>query len=930
MKQIFILMPLIALSLVTAAQTSKGFVKGRLTDSLHKQQVANATVSLINANDSSLVGFTRTDSSGNFFFDQLRPGKYRLSASQVNFHQQWKSFVLTNTGLDLGDILMKDKSLMNEVTVTAQRPPVVVNGDTLEFNAEAFKTKPNAVVEDMLKKMPGVQVDKDGSIRVNGKKINRVLVNGKSFFNDDPKMATRNLPADAIDKVQVFDKQSDQAAFTGIDDGNAEKTINLKLKKDKGHAAFGKATAAAGTHGRYDGQFNINKFNKDQQLSAIGMSNNTNRQGFSIMDMLNFTGQAKKMMSGGGGRMIISNDNNDEFGLPVDGINNNKGINSTTATGFNYNDTWKKNTEVNASYLYDHLSVSNQQQFNRQNISPGNNFTSLQNSNSNNKTTANKFNLTVDHRIDSFNSIKLTSLVGYQETDKSTQSDYNSFIPGDKQLNAGITNTSAKSRGNNTSNNLLFRHKFAKRSRTLSANIAMQYNNSHSTGFQYSVSNFFNNGTVNKVDTLNQLTNINSITQSYGININYTEPLGIRTLLEIRGYYNINNGDLDRKTYDYNQLSSKHDAMNKLLSNAFENNYNYGGGGISIRHQDKKYGYTIGSNLQSALLNSHLKDSAFQIHQHSTDILPIANFNYNFSRTKSLRIDYNTTTNQPTVGQLQPVQNLSDPLNIIQGNPLLQQSYVHNVSMQYFNANPSKQKNLFVFVNYTATQHAIVNSDVFSNGVRTTTYQNADGVYNVNGNVDRGFRIKKWNTRIGLGANVNYNHSVNFIDGSKNNTGNLAMAPRVSANYSYKELLDFTAEAMMSYNEARYSLQPSLNNNYWRQEYSLEATVSLAAGVTISSNVNYSAFTGRTAGFNSNIAVWNASLSKQVLKSKKGEIKMSAFDLLNQNIGIDRNANINYVEDVHYKTLQRYFTLGFTYSLQKEVAGGPKAVIKTF
>ncbi|HEX2682646.1 MAG TPA: carboxypeptidase-like regulatory domain-containing protein, partial [Ferruginibacter sp.] len=327
MKYFILLSKLVLLSAITAAAQKKTIsVTGHLVDTLQAQHVAEATVSLVNTIDSSLVAFTRSDSAGNFSFHQLKPGKYRLSASQVNFHPFWQVFEAKDDVV-LGKLYMKDRSIMETVSITSQRPPVVVNGDTLEFNAEAFKTKPNAVVEDMLKKMPGVEVEKDGTIRVNGKRISRVLVNGKDFFNGDPKMATRNLAADAIDKVQVFDKQSDQSEFTGIDDGNKTPTINLQLKKDKKNAAFGKASIAGGTKGRYDGQFNVNKFNGDQQMSAIGMANNTNRQGFSIMDMLNFTGQAKKMMSGGGARIVINTDNNnDEFGLPVAGLNNNQGI----------------------------------------------------------------------------------------------------------------------------------------------------------------------------------------------------------------------------------------------------------------------------------------------------------------------------------------------------------------------------------------------------------------------------------------------------------------------------------------------------------------------------------------------------------------------------------------------------------------------------
>lgn len=931
MKYLIFVLGLLFLSITIASAQKSGLtLKGRLADSLQKQRVSEATVSLVKSSDSSLVGFTRTDSVGRFSFHNLNPGKYRLSASQVNFHPQWVNVEIAGD-LDLGSVLMKDKSIMEEVTVKAQRPPVVVNGDTLEFNAESFKTKPNAVVEDMLKKMPGVEVEKDGSIKVNGKRISRVLVNGRDFFNGDPKMATRNLSADAIDKVQVFEKPSDQSEFTGIDDGNKTPTINLKLKKDKKNAAFGKASLAAGTKDRYDGQFNINKFNGDQQLSAIGMANNTNRQGFSIMDMLNFSGQSRKMMSGGGARIVINNENDDEFGLPVAGINNRQGITQTIAGGLNYNDVWKKKTDVNASYFYNNLTLDNTRNTTRQNILPGNEFTYLQNSSTRNKTSSNRFNFSVDHKIDSFNSIKLSSVFGYQKGSNEKKNDYQSLVPGDKMLNNGFSNTRNSTEGYVTSQELLYRHKFGKKGRTLSLTGNMQYNDSRGRGAQNAINNFYNNGNIDRRDTLDQQTTLNSLTQSYGVNASYTEPLSKRSLLEFRGFYNTSMGSLNRKTYDYNKVSDKHDRLNKTLSNAFENTYNYMGGGVSVRAQQKKYGYSVGANLQYAELNSHLKDSAFRVKQHFTNLLPIANFNYNFSRTKTLRLDYSTSTSQPTAKQLQPVQDISDPLNVIAGNPELKQSYTHTASLQFFNAIPAQQKNLFLFLNYTALTNAIVYSDqITASGARTSMPVNANGVYSLNANVDRGFRIKKLNTRVDVGLNAGYNQSVNFINNAKNKTRTLSVMPRINAGYSYKELLELNIGARVSYNNARYSLQPSLNNNYWRQVYEMDATLNLPAGITVGTEFSYNTYTGRSNGYNTRIALWNASISKQVLKSKKGEVKLSAFDLLNQNIGVDRNGNSTYVEDVQYKTLQRYFTLGFTYSLQKAGSGGPRAVIRTF
>ena len=347
--------------LVNAQQTTT--VIGSIKDTSNLRQLDGAIISLINIKDSSLFSFVRTDTSGNFIFTKVPKGKYRLSATHSGFHPYWRSFnVSGETIIDLGKILMKDNSLLDEIIVDGEKPPVTVNGDTLEFNAGSFATKPNAVVEDLLKKMPGIQVDKDGTIRVNGQRINKVYVNGKEFFTGDPKLATQNLPADAVDKVQVFEKKSDQSEFTGFNDGNGETALNLKLKKNKKNPTFGKIKAAAGTHYRYDGQFNINRFKGDQQFSAIGMANNTNHQGFSIMDILNFTGETRNMMKGGRGggiRIEINNGSGTDFGLPVEGGGASAaGIATTIAGGLNFNDTWNKKTDVNGSYFYNNIKVA--------------------------------------------------------------------------------------------------------------------------------------------------------------------------------------------------------------------------------------------------------------------------------------------------------------------------------------------------------------------------------------------------------------------------------------------------------------------------------------------------------------------------------------------------------------------------------------------
>ncbi|MGG9962320.1 TonB-dependent receptor [Ferruginibacter sp. SUN106] len=927
MKRLLLLTMIICFAATGFAQ--KNIVKGQLTDTLQKQPIQNATVSIVKVKDSSLAGFTRTDAQGRFTLTNLQPGQYRLSVSMVGFHPLWKMFEITDEKeIDLGNIKMKDKSLMDEVTIQNQRPPVQVNGDTLEFNAEAFKTKPNAVVEDMLKKMPGVEVDKDGTIRVNGQKISRVYVNGKEFFGNDPKIATRNLDADAVDKVQVFDKKSDQAEFTGVDDGNSEKALNLKLKKDRKKMNFGKVTAGLGTKGSYDGQFNINRFNGEQQLSAIGMANNTNRQGFTFSDILNFTGEAQRMMRGGGGRIVINNNGPADFGLPVQGMNNSEGIAKTIAGGVNFNTTWKKKTEVNGSYFYNNINLGNDKTTSRENLSPVNPFVYNENSSSNKKSESNRMNFTIDSKLDSFNSIKFTPQFTTQHNQYHSNSTYQSLLTGDKLLNNGFTNSTTDATGFNYSSNFLFRHKFKKKGRTFSSNINTGYNDTKSNGTLQSINSFYNNSALDYKDTLDQVNKLHSSTASYGINLSYTEPLSKRALLEMNSFYNQSNGALDKKTYDLNSQNGKHDVMNDALSNTFKSEYTYTGGGINLRSQKNKITLGIGTAVQYASLLNRLKDNS-TIRQHFTNLLPAANFNYNFTKTKSLGLRYTTSTQQPTPAQLQPVKDVSDPLNIKEGNPNLKQQYQHDINLNYFTASPLAQHSFFAYANFNMSQNAIVNADVLDQfGSRTTTYNNLNGVYNLFTGIEAGFKIKKLNTRFNIGTNSILYNNYNFLNAVKNRITNLAFTPRLGITYNYKEKFDISTTARFGYNKIKYSLQPAFNDHYWRNTYEADANINLPWNISINNEFSYSVNTGRSQGYNKNVALWNAAITKGLFKFNRGTLKLSVFDLLNQNIGISRNANLNYIEDASYKVLNRFYMASFTYNLRKAGNSGPQINVR--
>ena len=926
---------LIILIPVLVQSQNTGAIKGHVFDTATNRGLAYATVSIVNGKDSTLVTFTRADSTGKFSFKSLDKGSYLISASYVGYVPVWKSIeIKPGQELDLGQLILTDVLKSGDVTVIARRAPVTINNDTVEFNTENFKTQPNAVVEDLLKRLPGVTVDNDGTVRVNGQKINRVLVNGKEFFTGDPKLATKNLDADAVDKVQVFDKKSDRAEFTGIDDGNSEKAINLKLKKDRNKSTFGRiGGGAGGDDGRYDAQTNINRFNGDQQLSLLGMANNVNKQGFSLNDIMNFSGDLARGMRNGSGININVGGGGSDNGLPIAGLGQNQqGVATTYAGGVNYNDLWNKKSNINTSGIFSDVDLFTNRSTNRQNLLPGNTFDYFSNSNSIRKVQQQRWNGSIDHKFDTMISLKITPQVSAQQNNNSSYSSYSSTNKSGIKINDGFSDNKTRSDALNLSAAALYRQRLKKKGRTISGNFTINYNDSKQTGDLYTRNTFYVGGIPLRDSVTNQKNSRNAITRNFGASVTYTEPIGRRSLLELTSFYNTNSGQSDRKTYDYNGGTGKYDQYNTILSNDFTSSYNYGGGTINFRSNMKKAVLTLGSSFQSAILRSINNTNGNIIEQRFSDVLPSANIQYRFTSSKALTINMNTSTTQPSTAQLQPIADVSDPLNTYTGNPNLKRSYTQTLSLNFFTANIYTQRNLFAFISATKVNNAIVNSDAIQpNGSRISMPVNANGQYLIFGNVNTGFPIKKIKSRIGVGIGTNYTRNIAFLNGARNNITNLGIGPSLNYSFAQDGLMDIVATARLNISKATYSLQPVLNTNYLQQTYSIEMNNYLPLGLVMNNNFDYIVNSGRADGFNTKVPYWNVSLAKAFMKNKRGELKLNVFDLLNRNVGINRSANQNYIEDTRYNVLQRYFLLSFTYRLNRAAeSGGPRIITRTF
>ena len=894
-------------------------IQGSLKDSIAGRALNSATVSLVYANDSSLVSFSRTNEAGLFNFKNVSPGSYLISVSYVGYIPKWVPVITgTEKTVDMGLIYMNDVNTMSTVTVTARRPPVVINGDSVEFNSENFKTAPNAVVEDLLKKMPGMEVDKSGGITVNGKKVTKVFVNGKEFFTGDPMMATKNLPADAVDKIQVYDRKSDQAMFTGIDDGSEETAINLKLKKDRNKSTFGKLNAGAGTPSVFDAQGNVNVINNEEQFSAIGGANNTNRQNFSGRNIVNFSGGGGGRPGAGAGVTVNFSGGSGETDA------NAQGIAETYSIGGNYSNLFNsKKTEFNANLSISDVERNNISSSFTQNLTPGNAFNRISNSNSIAGNKQQNFGSTIDHKVNENFSFRFTPSLGLQQTTNYSEDSTQTYLTNGNLLNSNTTIASSASDAVNAASTLLLRKKFAKKGRTISSTITQSFNRSNSTGNQFTEQLSYINNTLTNDSILDQQNTRKGENSSYSANLIYTEPLGKKSLLEFNTYLSKSIGSSSRRIFDRNDATDNYDLLNTRLTNEFNSEYTYSGGGMSYRSNQKKYNFSTGVSLQKAVLDGENISAKTKLSQSFQDILPNATFRYNFSQTKNFNVDYRTSTNQPSITQLQPVLDQSNINRQSIGNPDLKRSYVHNVNIRFFSSKILAGKSFFSTLNASTTNNSIVNYDsVLPNRTILTRPVNVNGAYRINGSMNYGFGIKKLKSRFSFGLNAGLNNNISYANGILNTIVTKSTGPSMSYTYIVDDVIDINLTARYSFSQTSNEVNPTLNTNFLTKVFGADMTNYLPLNIVLNQSFNYAINTGRAEGFNTAIPIWNASFSKFFLKNKRAEIKMSAFDLLNKNIGINRNVSQNQIVDRSYNVISQYFMLTFTYSLQKSGLGG--------
>lgn len=880
-------------------------IKGKLIDTVAVKTIADASITLLQAKDSALVTFSLSNAGGNFEMKNIAPGQYRIIISHQAYTEINRMLIVPadEKQFDLGEIpLSMNFKTLDEVIITSEAP-IVVKNDTIQFNTSGFKTKPNATVEDLLKKLPGVEVDREGNVKTQGEQIQKIYVDGKEFFANDPKLATKNITAEMVESVQVFDDMSDQAKFTSIDDGSRVKTINIKLKKDRNKGYFARLIAGHGDQGRYRVNLGANKFDGPQRISLLFNSNNVNERGFSFSDV----GGGNGGRGGGGGT----------------------GLTRSLSTGVNYSDQWGNKVKATGSYFFS-KSNTQQDQFTLRKSSFADSIAILnREASSYNINQNHRFNLRFEYQIDSANSILYTPSFTLQHSESEREDTSFTFserpsVPAYLSV-TGKNNNRSQRDGMNWNNNLLFRHKFRKTGRTLTLGWNNTIGNNDNESISFSRNLFYDrSGSPFRSIYQDQQSLQKSNTNNNVISTSYTEPVTFNKLIEINYAYTYNRNNSDKKTYNYNPATEKYDDPNLLLTNNFENTFLAHRMGFNFRTQEKKYNYQLGLGMQRSTLKSDSyqafndKDSVSQASY--TNFFPTASFNFTPVRGKNLRFRYNGRTNQPSITQLQDVPDVSDPLNITTGNPDLKQEFNHNMNLSYNSFNTMTYKMISASLNFSTTSNKIVNSiDSIGTGVQLIRPQNVNGYYHGSSHITLGLPFKKPELKgsgLNFSNNVSYTRDVSVLYKTRNIGQTFSISQEAGFNFN-KDDLDIGIKLNVTHTSIRYSVNKLQNEKFLAQNYSADFSYIFSGDIILSTDFDYYISTGRAEGYNQQVPLWNASVSKQLFKKKNGEIKFSVNDILNQNQSINRSAGDNYIQDIRSTVLRRYFMLSFLFNLNK-------------
>lgn len=885
----------------TFAQQGGVTVKGSVVEEGTETPVEQATIRLLGVKDSALVRGTVSARNGGFSLKNIKNGSYLLHVTFVGFDPLYQPLRITGKTdpVNVGKLELSDGSIeLGEAVVIGKAPEITVRNDTVEYNADSYKVTEGSMLEDLLKKMPGVEVSSDGKITVNGKEIKKVMVDGKEFFSDDPKVASKNLPAKMIDKLQVLDKKSDMARMTGFDDGEEETVINLTVKPGMKQGWFGNAYAGYGSKDRYEGNVMVNRFVNNDQVTFMGGANNTNNMGFSDVASSMFSG-----MGGGGGRR-------GSFGAG-------SGITASGNAGLNFSKEFNPLLTLGGNTRYSHSDNEAQSKSDRQNILPGDN-SSYDNSEAMSRVKSDNFG--VDFRME-WKPDTLTQLIfrpsfSLSHSTNDNISEATTLNNSRDTVNTNKTNNFSESNGYNLNAQLEFSRKLNSKGRVFSASLSGGNSDSNSDGMNRSDIVYFNQQDALKNSLIDQRSRYDNKGFNYRAYVSWVEPIGHNNF--IQATYSLSQRYQESLKNVYNKNDEDiYNVLDTAYSQSYRNNFISQRASLSFKAQRTKYNYTIGLNLDPSYSSSEnfVGDTTLsKLTRKVINLSPMAQFNYMFDKRTNLRVMYNGTTSQPSMTQLQPVVDISDPTNITVGNPDLDPRYTNNLFIRYQKFVPEKQSAFMLMANASYIINDIVSYSAYNQetGVKTTTYKNVDGNYNANirAMINTPLRNKKFS--INSMTMASFANSNGYINEEKNTNKNLVLSERAGIDFR-SSYLDLGVNGNFSYNGTNNSLQKENNQNTLNYGAGGFTTVYLPLDFKIESDINWSTNSGYGDGFKQNEVLWNASASKTFLKNNQGTLRFKIYDILQQRSSISRTVTANYIQDSEYNTLSSYFMVHFIY-----------------
>lgn len=908
-QRIFLILILLFSSLNYAQEYHDFLVKGSLIDD-NEKPLESATIYLEEPNG-TLVDYTLSNQNGTFeIAGKVQNDSLFMFVSYTGFKPVKQLIDLKKqSSWSFNNLQMKiDDQTLEEVLVQAQASPVTVKTDTLEFNAASFKTKANANLEDVLKKLPGVSVNNAGEISINGKPVSKILVNGKSFFGDDPKIATKNLPKELINKIQVVDTKTKTEEFTGKEGDSQNKTLNITIDEDKNRGYFARITAGIGTQDRYEASGIANYFKNNFRLSVLGGSNNINSSGFSFDEIYDAMGR---------NAYSISRSSNGSFSINGNSFGGgNSGITQTYNTGFSLVNEWEERTELETDYFFNRSNTETKTKINRENILPDRIFINESNAISKRDNDNHRASFDISFRPDSLTRISVRPNFSYNKGKSQSDSETNSFQEDYTVINQAETRNDTEFEQLNFATRLGASRKLDTLGSYVNLNLNYNTNTTENEQLFYSLREIFDsNGSLTNTDLQDQRIKENTDTKTFNTGVGARLALRKKLFLDVEYTLNYSKSKNERLVYE-----NSTENLLQQLSNDFKTSNLKHRPSLGMVYRSKKLRASLSAGVEQLGLTNEDQFTGYRFESNFTNFYSNLYLRYRINQAASIYFNYESQQNAPSISQLQPVENRTNPLNIIQGNPDLKPNLTHNFYFSFNNYNFKTKSGLYTYAGADFIQDKVTSiSQTNTDLIRETSYTNVNGAYSAFIGANYSFLFSRrdfYDLKLRLGLSGAYSRDVGFSNAVEFVAKDSRLSPSLRLDIDFTDILQLTPYYEINLRNAKYSLPTRNNERFVNHEIGVEVTSFWPKNLIFGNDIAYQRLGNVSPGFTNNFILWNMSLGYQFF-DEKATFKVKVFDVLDQNIATRRQTGEDFIQDTQELVLERYMMFSLTFKLDQ-------------